>query len=159
MRAFFGVVVSAALVACTQEGPLASAPPAPATDAAVVAQNDIGGLMNAERAGRGLAPLVRDARLVAAAEAHALDMARTGRFSHTGSGGSEVSDRVQAQGYGYCYVAENIAQGQASAGEAMASWINSSGHRRNNLSQQARDYGAARGAGDYWVLVFGRDGC
>ncbi|PTX54125.1 uncharacterized protein YkwD [Litoreibacter ponti] len=151
MRMFLGTVLLTVLLGCTPEEPVVTVP--------VATQGELGALLNAERTARGLPPLARDARLVAAAQAHATDMARTGRFSHTGSGGSQVSDRVQAQGFGYCYVAENIAQGQPSAAAAMASWMASPGHRRNNLSREARAFGAARGPGNHWVLVFGRDGC
>ena len=119
---------------------------------------DIGGLLNAARAGNGLAPLSASAKLAAAARVHAQDMARNGNFSHTGSDGSKPSARVRAQGYGYCFVAENIAQGYPTAERTMAGWMNSPGHRRNNLSTKATEYGAAK-AGEYWVLVFGTPGC
>ncbi|WP_394198455.1 CAP domain-containing protein [Litoreibacter albidus] len=122
-------------------------------------QMDVGALLNAARAANGLAPLRASAKLTAAARAHAQDMARTGGFSHVGSDRSRPSDRVRAQGYGYCYVAENIAKGQETPERVMQSWMSSAGHRKNNLSPKAAEYGVARAAGDYWVLVFGRSGC
>ena len=121
--------------------------------------DDIGALLNARRSENGLAPLSPSAQLAAAAQVHARDMARNGFFSHTGSDKSSPGDRVRGQGYGYCFVAENIAQGQTSAEQAMQSWMNSPGHRRNNLSTRSTQYGAARSGGDYWVLVFARPGC
>lgn len=154
MRYVIGAAMGLAMAGCTPEEPAATAP-----QQVAVAQGDIGGLLNAARAGQGLPVLVRNAQLDAAAWAHAQDMMRTGNFSHTGSNGSKPSGRVKGQGYGYCYVAENIAQGQRDATQAMQSWMDSPGHRRNNLSSDAREFGAARGKGDYWVLVFGRSGC
>jgi uncharacterized protein YkwD len=39
----------------------------------------------------------------------------------------------------------------------MTEWMNSSGHRRNILLSDARDYGLGR-VGNMWVLMMGR-GC
>lgn len=119
---------------------------------------DIGSLLNAARASNGLPALTASGKLAAAARVHAQDMASNGFFSHTGSDRSKPSNRVRAQGYGYCFVAENIAQGYPSAERTMAGWMSSTGHRRNNLSNKATEYGAAK-VGDYWVLVFGKPGC
>jgi uncharacterized protein YkwD len=82
-------------------------------------------------------------------------MSQNRYFSHTSPNGGTLADRVQAAGYPYCFAAENIAQGQQSAAEVMTAWMNSAGHRRNNLSDRATEYGVARAAGDYWVLVLG----
>lgn len=156
------IVAVAALVACTPAEPPA-APPPTATNASaavpVVSQNDIGGQLNAIRAANGLPALAQSAQLTAAARLHANDMATNGFFGHTGSDNSSLGQRVRAQGFGYCYVAENIAQGQPSVSAVMTSWMNSAGHRANNLSPKPTQYGAARASGDYWVLVFGRPGC
>ncbi len=127
--------------------------------ASPLAAADIGTLLNAERKAKGLPVLSQSAKLTKAAEAHAGDMARKRFFDHTGSDRSSVSDRVKRQGYGYCFVAENIAQGYQSAEAVMADWMKSRGHRRNNLDRRAQEFGAARAKGDYWVLVLGRSGC
>lgn len=71
--------------------------------------------VNAQRGRHGLAPLSVDSQLMSSANRHAQWMASNRNLSH-GSG-----------------VAENIAMGQASASEAMRSWMNSSGHRANIL--------------------------
>ena len=149
------IIAAVAVIGCTPEEPVETAAP----PAELVAQDEIGGLLNAARAGAGLAPLRRDATLVAAAEIHAADMAQNGIFSHIGSDGSKPSGRVSELGYGYCFVAENIAKGQPDAAAAMRSWMESPGHRANNLSSKATEYGAARSAGNIWVLVFGTPGC
>lgn len=97
--------------------------------------------------------------LVRAAGAHARDMAQNDFFSHTGSNGSGIGDRARAAGYGFCFIAENIAKGQGSLDEVMAGWMGSTGHRRNILSEGAREYAVVRGEGAIWVMVLGRPGC
>ncbi|MEP3347924.1 MAG: CAP domain-containing protein [Litoreibacter sp.] len=163
MRQFCAIgAVVGALTACTPDEPANSPPPVagPITaSATAVTRADVGAFLNAARADNGLSPLRANPQLAAAARAHAQDMALVGFFSHGGSNGSSVSDRVRAQGYNFCFVAENIAQGQQTAEQVMQGWMNSPGHRRNNLSTNAAEYGAARADGDYWVLVFGRSGC
>ncbi len=119
---------------------------------------DIGALLNAERAAAGLPALTVSAQLTAAARVHLDDMNRNGFFSHTGSDNSKPSGRLRAQGYGFCFVAENISQGYPSAEATMAGWMASPGHRANNLSAKATEYGVATG-GRNTVLVFGTPGC
>lgn len=115
--------------------------------------------INTVRAAEGRAPLAVSDALTRAAIAHARDMARTGRFGHAGRGGSSVHDRVRREGYGYCFIAENIAKGHATAEGALRGWMASPAHRRNLLDRRAVAFGLARGAGPVWVLVLGRDGC
>lgn len=145
-----GCVRSGASV--TPRGAAAVAQPAGGLSAAVAAD------VNAFRAASGRAPIAADARLAAAASAHAADMASKGYFSHSGADGSSVGARVKRQGYGFCFVAENIAQGQTSPAEALASWKASQGHRDNMLSANATQFGMAQ-AGSYWVMVLGKPGC
>ncbi|MDJ0823057.1 MAG: CAP domain-containing protein [Paracoccaceae bacterium] len=116
-------------------------------------------LLNGIRAEQGLPPLSPAPRLEEAAMAHALDMVENGFFAHDGTDGSTVGSRAQDQGYGWCRIAENIAQGQKSLPEVMRAWVNSPGHRRNILLSDITDYGLVRAQGDIWVLVLGRDGC
>lgn len=97
--------------------------------------------------------------LAEVARAHAEDMARNGFFAHQGSDGSTISDRVARAGYGWCRVAENIAQGQRSLDAAIAGWQGSAGHRRNMLNRDMADLGVARGPGNTWVMVLARPGC
>lgn len=114
------------------------------------------GALNAFRAGLGAAKIAPEPRLQKAAEAHAADMARRGFFSHKGANGSKPSSRVQAQGYRWCWVAENIAKGQKSLQAVMASWAKSPGHRKNMAHRKAAQFGLARGPGNLWVLVLAR---
>ncbi len=116
----------------------------------------VGARVSALRARNGLTrPLGHSAALQAAAQAHADDMARTGNFGHTGSGGSTLNSRTRAANYNACFVAENIAYGQATTQQVFSDWMNSNGHRRNILAPQATQFGFANNGG-YYVLVLGR---
>ncbi|WP_281857835.1 CAP domain-containing protein [Litoreibacter halocynthiae] len=164
MLRMFGATALAIVIltACTPDDPVASSPAVatPVTsDATAVSRADVGALLNAERAKNGLPALSPSPKLAAAARAHAQDMSRSGFFDHVGSDKSKPSQRVRAQGYRYCFVAENIAQGWKTPEQVMQGWMDSPGHRRNNLSSKPSEYGAARAEGDYWVLVFGQSGC
>src|SRR5436309_3378063 len=64
---------------------------------------------NRERAGQKLPPLALDAKLTAAAQLHADDMALNGKMSHEGSVGSTPFDRIKRQGFHYRSAAENVA--------------------------------------------------
>ena len=110
-------------------------------------------MLNAMRAQPGLAPLSYAPRLEAAARAHALDMARHGYFSHTGRDGSGVGDRVRAQGYRWCYVAENLAKGQGDLTQVMRGWAQSAPHYRNMMSRNATGFGLFQGPDRIWAMV------
>lgn len=120
--------------------------PALADPAVTRAVNDL-------RASAGKAPLAYSAVLERAAQAHADDMAHHGYFSHEGRNGSAVSDRVSAQGYKWCFVAENIAKGQRDLRQVMQSWTKSKGHYANIVHRSVREFGLARAKGNVWVMV------
>ncbi|MEO0670104.1 MAG: CAP domain-containing protein [Pseudomonadota bacterium] len=109
--------------------------------------------VNAERAQAGRAALIYDDRLEAVARAHGRDMAQAGFFSHTGSDGSDIGNRLRRGGVPFCFAAENIAQGQRSLNEVMRGWMGSRGHRRNILDRRAVTVGVARAPGNRWVMV------
>ncbi|MDY6782848.1 MAG: CAP domain-containing protein [Cyanobacteriota bacterium] len=119
-------------------------------------------LTNAERQKAGLPPLRYSPQLGQAAQRHAEDMVRNDFFSHTGSNGSSVSDRVRAAGYSYSYVGENISAGSSTPAETIQRWMNSAGHRRNILKSEYTEIGfgyvsaPSSPYGHYWVQVFGR---
>ena len=118
---------------------------------------EAGTAMNAQRAGSGRAPLARDSRLDAAAQAHACWMSASGTFSHQGQGGSGSMQRIQSAGYPSRLGAENIALGQTSAGAVVTDWMGSAGHRKNILLAGAEAYGvgvALLGGRQVWVMVF-----
>ena len=130
------------------------APSGPAAPLAALPASGFGALLNRVRADTGLGALAPNARLAAAAQAHAQDMVQRGYFAHQSPSGTLPSARVRAQGYCFRFVAENIASGQQSEQRVMAAWMGSRDHRANMLSPNAREYGLGR-AGDIWVLVLG----
>ncbi len=154
------VVFAVALVAACTTGPVpvttASGPAAMAVAVSGAQDAGLATLINNFRASEGRGPMVPTASLTQAAAAHAQDMVAQGYFSHTGLNGSSVGARVRAAGCSWSGVAENIAQGQTSAEQAMGIWVNSSGHRANLLGPYPT-FGAAR-VGNTWVLVFA-SGC
>lgn len=115
--------------------------------------------LNALRAEAGRAAVAYSDKLEAIAQSHADDMARNGFFSHSGSNGSTLGDRARGGGYAFCFIAENIAKGQRTGTEVMASWQESRGHRRNMLERRVTEVGLARADGAIWVMVLGRPGC
>ena len=96
---------------------------------------------NTQRARNGLPALQIDMQLMQSARRHAAWMASRRSLQHTSSA-----------------VAENIAMGQSSSGEAVQDWMTSPGHRANILSSgHARiGVGAYRGANGqiYWCQQF-----
>jgi uncharacterized protein YkwD len=146
---FTGLAI--AIAACT---------PAPGTERVTAGETvDIasgGAQISVQRAQNGLVrPLGYSPALQAAAESHAQYLSRTGNFSHTGAGGSNVQTRVRRAGYQACTVAENIARGQSDIRSVLTDWMGSPGHRANILNPQVTQYGFA-GAGSVWVLVLAR---
>ena len=143
----------AALGATMVAAPAQAAPVPTAT-----LQADINRLTNAQRTAKGCPAVKVDARLVTAARNHSTYMARTGTFSHTGSGRSSFSARVKAAGYARP-ASENIAWGQRSGAAVVDAWMKSPGHRANILNCQARTVGvgavyAANGT-PYYTQDFG----
>jgi uncharacterized protein YkwD len=118
-------------------------------------------LVNAERADAGCPALTVDDRLVAAAEAHAVDMVARQYFDHTSPDGSTPSSRSAAAGYPGP-VAENIATGYSTAAAVVEGWMDSPGHRANILDCDQRVTGVGHDPGSLpgyapgtWVQVFG----
>jgi uncharacterized protein YkwD len=131
-------------------------------------ENQVVVLINQERTDRGLSELVQKSTLRQAARRHSEDMACNDFFSHTGSDGSTLSSRVLDAGYSYSWVAENIAASSScsfSAQAVVSMWMNSTGHRKNMLSENAKHIGvgfrcaADNKSGDldaYYTANFGR---
>lgn len=116
--------------------------------------------LNGVRANAGAGPVSYDERLHTAAQLHANDMLEHDYFSHTGRNGSTIEDRARAQGYNPTLLGENIAKGQRSEAQALNSWQNSDGHRRNNENPGFEDFGLAKagsGSDTYWVLMLGAE--
>jgi hypothetical protein len=122
-------------------------------------------LTNKQRVQSGLEPLTMNSQLAAAAQNHTTSMALDDFFSHTGSDGSSMSDRIANQGYNFSYAAENIGVGYANPEAAIEGWMNSTGHRENLLNSNLTEIGVGyyyleNDPGQvtynhYWTQVFG----
>lgn len=122
-------------------------------------------LVNSERTSRGLGPLVDNAQLASAAQAHADDMVARRYFSHTSMDGRTFDQRIRGAGYAGSVMAENIAWGGGSLGtprQTVSGWMNSGGHRANILNVALRDSGIGvaqgtpqGGSGGTYVHDFG----
>jgi uncharacterized protein YkwD len=117
--------------------------------------------VNAYRAANGLPKLSWNAKLAAAAAAHARDLDLSGTLSHQGSRGSTMPGRIYGAGYAPCFAAENISRSHPDAASVVRGWSASPGHRSNMLSRRVREAGAGvsnvRGR-PVWVLDLGT-GC
>ncbi len=110
--------------------------------------------VNAERAGLGLDPLTWNNLLEEAALGHTVDMWENDFMSHTGSDGSSMVDRINATGYSWSRISENVARGYTSVGDVMSGWMGSDGHRANILDPDVTEMGAAM-VGNFWTQNFG----
>ncbi|GAA0924359.1 hypothetical protein GCM10009558_106050 [Virgisporangium aurantiacum] len=115
-------------------------------------------LVNSERSKAGCGALTNDSRLASAAQKHSADMASNSYFSHTSQNGDEMADRIDASGYKWRSIGENIAKGQSTPAAVMQAWMNSSGHRANILNCGFRNIGiglAYDGRSPVWTQDFG----
>ena len=112
----------------------------------------------------GAAPPVSwNEKLTRAADAHARDMVARNALSHAGANGRMVDDRVDAAGYDWASVAENIAGGYPSIDAVVAGWVRSPSHCKNLMSAGFSEAGLACVPGsaastypNYWALNLGR---
>lgn len=109
-------------------------------------------------------PLRFSPQLAQAAARHAGAMARSRVFAHVGADGTTVRERVDATGYRWQVVAENLAAGQGDFAEAISDWLASASHCAALVDSRYTEFGVARSAamhphdtyGMYWTLVLGR---
>jgi uncharacterized protein YkwD len=144
--------------------PSATAPPSTATTtAAAVAGNarfeqQVLGLVNAERRRGHCQPVRMDDKLRAAARAHSADMATNNFVDHTGSDGSSPADRMRKAGYPQA-LSENLARGPGSPQAVVRAWMHDRSDRANILDCDARAMGVGvsfRGRTPFWTQDFGR---
>lgn len=107
--------------------------------------------VNALRVSYGIAPYAVNPILMAAAQGHADFMAATGSVSHTGAGGSSVTDRLLALGYPLAgdlslggFRSENITSGREgmTAQEAVDRWTGDALHLNTMISPDLTEMGA-----------------
>jgi uncharacterized protein YkwD len=112
-------------------------------------------LLNRRRAAAGLRKLKPNGKLRAAATAHSQDMVSRGYFEHDGPAGDTLFTRAERVGYlsndlSAWSLSENIAFGVGDDGTAAAivrSWMGSSVHRANILTQSMRHAGVGLAQG------------
>lgn len=119
---------------------------------------------NSRSCGDEVMPVVAElswsCQLQNAAQYHSEDMEKNNFFSHSGSDGLSVGDRVTASGYLWRSVGENIAAGQTTITQVMTGWLNSPGHCRNIMAAGSTEFGSAvvmSASADYshyWTQVF-----
>ncbi len=153
------VVLSAAIVACLLvSGGLPSA--AATLDAS---ESDLMNAVNSFRAARGLSRLVLSDTLTFAAKWMATDMAVFNYFSHTSRDGRAPVQRMTDAGYPgpQTWTGENMAAGQATAGEVLNGWMNSPAHLAVLTNPNYRAIGVGRAFTSsstfhtYWVMDVG----
>lgn len=149
-------VIGVALAGCDEGATTADAPPVMArAQTAVTVDPGFEAALNAFRARHGLPPATHNARLTAAAQLHAEDMAANGYFDHVSRDGRTYTQRLAAQGYRSCYPVENLAWGQRDASRAVVEWSGSPKHQRNMMLQGAVEYGLGQ-ANNIYVLELAR---
>jgi uncharacterized protein YkwD len=148
MRALF-VVTVVALGAAVQQDP---------TDKLRESMFDT---INTYRTKAKVEPLVRNAKLDAAAQKHAENMAKQEKLAHE-LDGKRVLDRVQAEEYAFLALAENCGestlQGKSTPAQVIAKAMrdikDSPGHYANIISGQFSEIGVgvARGKSGRWYI-------
>ena len=101
--------------------------------------------------------------LTQAGAAHSQDMATLNYFSHNSADGRDLADRVNATGYAWNTLGENIAAGFASVNLVMDGWTASDGHCANLMNPDFTEVGVACVPGasgsvynTYWTMDLGR---
>jgi uncharacterized protein YkwD len=110
-------------------------------NAAVAMKNRVVELMNAQRVAHGCMPLTVNPHLTAAAQRHSVDMALNDFFSHIGSDGSTMDQRMRAAGYIPRKYAENVSAGQDTPEAVVATLMASPSHRASILDCELQEVG------------------
>ena len=106
--------------------------------------------------------LTWNAQLTSAAYGHSSDMAANNYFSHTSLDGRSMVDRINATGYDWSTVGENIAGGYGTMQQVVDGWMSSDGHCANLMNPRFTEMGlaCARNASStyriYWTQNLGR---
>lgn len=116
--------------------------------------------------------LTLNSKLTLAAQFHAQDMAQNNFMDHKGSRGDTTLNRIQASGYAFLEVGENLAQVtavdalglQTTIDESIKEWlISKTGHCQTLMGGQYSELGVGFASAVvsgkhvyYWVQVFGK---
>lgn len=99
--------------------------------------------------------------LFSASARHSQDMASRDYFSHTTPEGIGFVQRLWTEGYALRAAGENIAAGQSTVTQVMASWLGSEGHCQNIMSPMLTEVAVACVSlpattyGSYWTMDLG----
>lgn len=104
---------------------------------------DIVALANEARRAQGINELSINASLMESAMLKAEDMKKKDYFDHITPEGLDISYFVNAAGYNFSTIGENLAEGYFSAQSVHEAWMNSEGHRENMLSSDYEEIGVA----------------
>lgn len=158
-----GVAAAVLLVPASPASAGTSCPDADASPSAVGAARTTAAarcLVNYERGQVGLGALSAAPLPVTSAQAYAEDMVARGFFDHVSPEGKTPDDRLTAVGYQWSIVGENLARGQETPRQLVASWLASPPHCENLMSHEYTDTGfgvaVSPTEGPYWVEVFAR---
>lgn len=115
---------------------------------------------NAERKKAQLPALKVNELLTIAAREHSVNMAKQKKMDHV-LDDKKPHERIEAIGYKFMAMAENVAMGQHTPAEAVRSWMNSTaGHKENILNKEYTEIGigiATDSDGQrYWTQVFAK---
>lgn len=110
------------------------------------------------------APLRWSTQLAEASAAHSADMATLNYFSHTSADGRSMADRVNATGYAWASLGENIAAGYTGIDSVVEGWMRSDGHCANLMNPDFDEMGLACVVGaagsrysHYWTQNLARE--
>ena len=96
---------------------------------------------NTQRSANGAASLSLNSKLNAAAQAKANDMAARNYWSHNTPEGNPPWVFIEAQGYSYQKLGENLAAGFSSEDSTVAGWMASAPHKANLLDPAFSEVG------------------
>ncbi|MFF1674979.1 CAP domain-containing protein [Streptomyces sp. NPDC058256] len=118
------------------------------------------GLVNSARARAGSPPVSLDARLAAAARAHASDMAARGVLSSESPDGTSLYQRVTSTGYAYLTVGEHLVSGPRTPREFVEYCLSAEQSRttlcERVFSQVGLAYIPDRSGDLYWTTLWAR---
>ena len=150
VRPTLAALLALALGAC------ASLPPAGPTTPIAIDRTAALASVNAFRAEHGLGKLSMDDRLMRTAATQSAAMAARDSMDHAVIG--RLDGRIEAEGYRWSTIAENIGKIYATYPRAMAGWIASPHHRANLLNPAMTEIGFAgahaKKGRNYWTQVF-----
>ncbi|ORX94654.1 hypothetical protein K493DRAFT_301931 [Basidiobolus meristosporus CBS 931.73] len=114
-------------------------------------------LVNRERVGRGLNPLILSRDLDDVCQQHSVMQARYRRMTHDRVDHASMPRTMSDKGMRWEQYGENVARGQISEEQVMYSWMHSAVHRANILKPSFTHMGSGYDSrGHYWTQGFAR---